>query len=139
MAVLGICGAERCRVSWLVPQGFVNSSCWRWYRLVVRGGEPWVDRFGQAEAFGRGGCLACLRRCLPGYDEALRIGAIVAAQRCMAVLGGLRWRVVWVSYIWQESPFSYWPPAGAVASLGVSSEWLRGCLSFVILTAAQRL
>ena len=82
---------------------------------MVRGVEPRVDRFGHAEGTGRGGCLACLRRCLPGYDKALRIGAIVAAQRCMAVLGGLRWRVVWVAYNWPESAFSYWPPAGGVA------------------------
>ena len=88
MAVLGICVAERCRVSWLVPHGVVNSSCWRWYSIVVRCGEPWVDRLGQAEAPGRGGCLACLRRCLPGYDGALRIGAIVAAQRCWLFLVG---------------------------------------------------
>ena len=65
MAMLGTYVLERCRVSWLVPQGFVNSSCWQWYSLVVRGGETRVDPFGRAEATGRYGCLACVRRCLP--------------------------------------------------------------------------
>ena len=48
-----------------VLQAFVNFSHWQWYNRVIRGEETRVDRFGHAEATGRGGCLACLRRCLP--------------------------------------------------------------------------
>ena len=59
IAVLGICVAERCRVSRLNLHGLVKSSPLQCCNLVVRGGETRVDRFGQAEATGRGGCLAC--------------------------------------------------------------------------------
>ena len=61
MAVLGICVAERCIVSWLIPKGL---------SMLLVGGDIalWsgvLDWFGHVETTGRDGCLACLRRCLP--------------------------------------------------------------------------
>ena len=93
---LDICVAGRCRVSCLILQVFVNSSCWRWYRIVIRGGETRVDRFGHAEAAGRYGCLACVRRCLPAWgtsrldDRLSRSYGTVVAQYaiCSSVLDG---------------------------------------------------
>ena len=76
---------------------------------VVLGGELRVDRFGQAEATGRGDCLACLRRCLPG-----------------CVLREERWRMAWVRTIGRCLSFSWRATVGGVGSLCVSSSWLRG-------------
>ena len=76
-------------VSWLASQGFVNVSHWRWYIIVIWGGETRVGRLGRGEATGHDSCLACLRRCLLAYDVirigdgVLRIGAVVAAEHAI--------------------------------------------------------
>ena len=113
-----------------------SRSYWAWRLSCLLAPRP--IRLGCHSLGRRGIAQLCYCRCTACYMF-LRPRRPQAFHRCPLSLarsdgGWLGWHT-----IGRCLSFSWWATAGGVGSFGVSSEQLRGCLSFVILTAAQRL